>query len=132
MLGDKIKMLRISQGLNQTAFAKKIFVTPGAVSQWETGRTIPDTERLMMIAKTFQIPLDFFSEEPNSKQYTEAELITEQLMNKLSQPKTEEARILAKGIDKLPKEQREQALAVVRAMFAKYEDYFEKENADDT
>ena len=47
------------------------------------------------------------------------------------EPQTSEARILAKGIDKLPKEQREQALAVVRAMFAKYADYFEKENEDD-
>ena len=47
-------------------------------------------------------------------------------------PRTDEARILAKGIDKLPKEQREQALSVVRAMFAKYEDYFEKENTDET
>ena len=45
---------------------------------------------------------------------------------------TEEARILAKGIDKLPKEQREQALSVMRAMFVKYADYFEKEtDADD-
>ena len=41
------------------------------------------------------------------------------------QPVTHEARILAKGIDKLPKEQREQALAVVRAMFAMHADYFE-------
>ena len=47
-------------------------------------------------------------------------------------PHTEEARILAKGIDQLPKEQREQALSVIRAMFVKYADYFEKENADDT
>lgn len=45
-------------------------------------------------------------------------------------PHTEEARILAKGIDKLPKEQREQALSVIRAMFVKYADYFEKENHD--
>ena len=44
---------------------------------------------------------------------------------------TEEARILAKGIDKLPKEQREQALSVIRAMFIKYADYFEKETDDD-
>ena len=43
------------------------------------------------------------------------------------QPLTPEARILAKGIDKLPQEQREQALAVIRAMFTKYADYFEKE-----
>lgn len=44
---------------------------------------------------------------------------------------TEEARILAKGIDKLPKELREQALSVIRAMFVKYADYFEKETDDD-
>ena len=46
------------------------------------------------------------------------------------QPLTPEARILAKGIDKLPQEQREQALAVIRAMFNKYADYFEKETND--
>lgn len=46
-------------------------------------------------------------------------------------PQTTEARILAKGIDKLPLEQREQALNVVRAMFAQYADYFDKENNDD-
>ena len=126
MLGDKIKMLRISQGLSQTDFAKRLFVTPAAVNQWEKGTTKPDTERLMTIAKIFCIPLDFFSDDPNSKQYTEAELITQQVLNKLSQPKTEEARILAHGIDKLPKAQREQALNVVRAMFAQYADYFEK------
>jgi len=46
-------------------------------------------------------------------------------------PQTEEARILAKGIDKLPQEQREQALSVIKAMFAKYSNYFEKENDDE-
>jgi transcriptional regulator with XRE-family HTH domain len=44
--------------------------------------------------------------------------------------RTPEARILAKGIDKLPQAQREQALAVIRAMFDKYAPYFEKENDD--
>ena len=46
-------------------------------------------------------------------------------------PRTSEARILAKGIDKLPQEQREQALSVIRAMFVKYADFFEKENDND-
>lgn len=133
MLGDKIKMLRISQGLNQTQFAKRLFVTPGAVYQWETGRTRPDTDRLMAIAKEFAVPLDFFSEDPDAKQYTEGELIRQHLLIELTadQPKTEEAKILAKGIDKLPKAQREQALNVVRAMFAQYADYFERTEAAD-
>lgn len=133
MIGDKIKMLRISQGMNQTEFAKRIFVTPGAVSQWETGRTVPDTERLMAIAKEFSIPLDYFSDNSDGKKYTETELIKQHLLIELgaSQPKTAEAKILAKGIDKLPKAQREQALNVVRAMFAQYYDYFEKGTEED-
>ena len=122
MLGDKIKQLRVSQGLNQTEFAKKLFVTPGAVSQWETGRTVPDTGRLIEIANTFSIPLDYFSE----KQYTEAELITQQVLNKLEKvPKTAEARIVSGGMDKMPKDQREKILSGLSAMFPHF---FEEED----
>lgn len=129
-MSDKIKQLRLSQGLNQSEFARRLAVTPGAVSQWETGRTVPDTERLLAIAKEFSIPLDYFTDE----QYTETELIRQHLLIELGaqQPKTSEARILAQGIDKLPKEQRKQALDVVKAMFAKYANLFEKGDADET
>lgn len=127
MLSDKIRMLRLSQGLSQTDFAKRLFVTPGAVNQWESGKTSPDTARLIAMAKEFAVPLDYFSD--GGKEYTEAELIKQHLLIELgaSQPKTEEAKILAKGIDKLPKEKREQALNVIKAMFIQYEDYFKGE-----
>ena len=46
-------------------------------------------------------------------------------------PQTSEARILARGTDRLPPEERARALSVVRAMFDKYADYF-KENDDET
>ena len=129
MIGDKIKMLRISQGLNQTDFAKRLFVTPAAVSQWEKGTTRPDMDRLMKIAKEFSVPLDFFTDEDN---YTETELITQQVLTKLNNlPKTSEARILAKGVDKLPKEQREQALAVFKAVFKNHAEDFEKGTEND-
>ena len=50
-----------------------------------------------------------------------------------AEPHTVEAKILATGVDRLPKEQREQALAVMRAVFAQYSDYFNaKENDDET
>jgi len=132
VLSEKIKLLRTSQGLTQTEFAKRLFVTPGAVYQWETGRTAPDTSRLIAIAKEFSIPLDFFNDEPYDKKYTEAELIEQQLLLKLgaTQPQTSEARILAKGVDKLPKAQREQALNVVKAMFSQYSDYFKESDND--
>lgn len=124
MLSEKIKQLRISQGLNQTEFAKRLFVTPGAVSQWEKGRTAPDTARLIAIAKEFSIPLDYFSDD--LPQYSETELIRQHLLIELGadKPKTDEARILAAGVDRLPKAQREQALDVVKAMFREHSDYF--------
>lgn len=128
MLGDKIRTLRISQGLNQTAFAKRLFVTPGAVSQWETGRSIPDTERLMSIAREFSVPLSYFSDDTN---ITEGELIKQQLLLKLSQPKTEEARIISGGIDKMPPEERERALDMMKLVFHEYADYFERNEVDD-
>lgn len=57
MLGDRIKELRLSLGLNQAEFAKRLYVTPGAVSQWEKGATRPDTDRLIKIAVEFNVPL---------------------------------------------------------------------------
>ena len=123
-------MLRISQGLNQTAFANRLFVTPGAVSQWETGRTVPDTERLMAIAREFSVPLDFFSDD-DSKKYTETELIEQQLLIKLGakQPKTDEAKILARGIDRLSPTERKQMLDMARIMFKKV---FDEDANDET
>ena len=41
-------------------------------------------------------------------------------------PITSEARILARGVDKLPEAERKKALAVVQAMFSQYSDYFQK------
>lgn len=132
VLAEKIKMLRKSQGLNQTDFAKRLFVTQGAVYQWETGRTTPDTSRLIAMAREFGVPLDYFSDDKPVT--SETELIKQHLLIELgaNQPKTEEAKILAQGIDKLPKAQREQALSVVKAMFRDYSEYFEKGDDDAT
>lgn len=46
-------------------------------------------------------------------------------------PKTIEARILARGVDSLPAEQREQALNIMKTVFIQYKGLFEKESDDD-
>ena len=86
-------------------------------ARYETGRREPDFETLEALADIFNVPLAYLVSDNSSTEYI---------------PRTEESRTLAKGIDQLPKEQREQALSVVRAMFEKYAKFFEKENADDT
>lgn len=38
--------LRTKHGLSQDALAEKVFVTRQAVSRWENGETVPNTETL--------------------------------------------------------------------------------------
>lgn len=39
-----ILQLRTAKGLSQEELAEKVYVTRQAVSRWETGETVPNTE----------------------------------------------------------------------------------------
>lgn len=43
---DVILELRTKKGLSQDELAEKVYVTRQAVSRWENGETIPNTETL--------------------------------------------------------------------------------------
>ena len=119
MLSDTIKEFRKKNYLNQSAFAKIIGVTQSAVSQWENDMTRPNSYQLEAIANAFNISID--------------ELLADNIKETDSAvPKTVEARIVSGGMDKLPKDQREQILNVVRAMFANNPDLFKKGDDDAT
>ena len=47
-------------------------------------------------------------------------------------PKNDDVRLLIRGLNKLSPEQLEQATSMMKIMFAKYAEYFEKENDNDT
>ena len=46
------------------------------------------------------------------------------------QPKNDDVRLLIRGLNKLSQEQLEQATSMMKIMFAKYADYFDKETDD--
>ncbi|MBQ3817173.1 MAG: helix-turn-helix domain-containing protein, partial [Clostridia bacterium] len=50
--------LRTQKGLSQEELAAKIFVTRQAVSRWETGETIPNTETLKLLSKVFDVSIN--------------------------------------------------------------------------
>ena len=50
---DVILELRTKHGLSQEVLAEKIFVTRQAVSRWENGETVPNTETLKLLSKLF-------------------------------------------------------------------------------
>lgn len=49
--GAKIKQRREALGLTQQELADKLYVTIQAVSQWENGKTQPDSDRILLLAK---------------------------------------------------------------------------------
>ena len=55
---DVIVELRKKNGLTQDELAEKILVTRQAVSRWETGETIPNTETLKLLSKLFHVTIN--------------------------------------------------------------------------
>lgn len=142
---NMVRELRIKKGIQAKQLALEIGVSNATVSDWEHQRKNPTGKRLKKLAEYFGVdegfilgygmenPNLFVPENPKISGKSETEQIVEHVLEQLGQiPKTQEAQIIAKGIDQLPREQREQALNVVRAMFTQYSNFFEKGDDDES
>ncbi len=56
---EKIKMLRKQKGLSQEQLAEQVGVSRQAVSKWETAEALPDTEKIIQLAKFFEVSIDY-------------------------------------------------------------------------
>lgn len=117
-IGKRIAELRKARGLNQEQLSELALLSRVTIAKYESGRVEPGAQALGRIADALDVTTDTIlgrSEEPQvAAEY----------------PMSIEAKIISGGVDKLPKEQREQALAVMRAMFTKYSDYFKERTED--
>ena len=59
-----ILKLRMQKGLSQDELAEKIMVTRQAVSRWENGETVPNTETLKLLSKEFDVSINTLLGEP--------------------------------------------------------------------
>ncbi len=59
MFYERIKELRLSLGLNQVQFGKKIGASKQCISNWESGYIQPSIDMLRRIAETFSISTDY-------------------------------------------------------------------------
>ena len=50
--------LRTKRGMSQDELAEKIMVTRQAVSRWENGETIPNTDTLKLLSKEFDVSIN--------------------------------------------------------------------------
>ena len=55
---DVLHELRTRSGLSQDDLAEKVFVTRQAVSRWENGETVPNTETLKLLSKIFNVSIN--------------------------------------------------------------------------
>lgn len=55
---DVIAALRTKNKLSQSELAEKVYVTRQAVSRWETGETIPNTETLKLLSALFDVSIN--------------------------------------------------------------------------
>lgn len=66
LIGSRIRAARKARGMSQEELAEKLNVSFQAVSTWEQGRFIPDSDHLPALAKELDISLDaLFAEQPN-------------------------------------------------------------------
>lgn len=55
---DILLALRTKNGFSQDALAKKCYVTRQAVSRWETGETLPNTETLKRLSQLYNVSIN--------------------------------------------------------------------------
>ena len=119
MIGDRIKEARIALGYSAEQVAAFLNVSPATVYRYENG----DISKLP--SKFIQPLAEFLCVTPAWLMgWSDDQLPA----NSPDPPRTVEARSLAKGIDKMPKEQRE---AILNMMMGLYPGIFEKGTEND-
>ena len=57
-LATHIKEHRARLGMSQEELAEKIFVSRQTISDWETDRTYPDVQSLLLLSNLFDVSID--------------------------------------------------------------------------
>lgn len=58
-LCEKIFELRKKMGMSQECLAEKIGVSRQSVSKWETGESVPEIEKILLLSKIFSVSTDY-------------------------------------------------------------------------
>ena len=81
MFYERIKELRLSLGINQVQFAKKLNVTKQCVSNWENANLQPSIDMLIRIAQTFSVSTDYLLGLNNKPALNAEGLTSEQILH---------------------------------------------------
>lgn len=57
-IGNQIRERRVRLGLSQDELARKLYVSRVTISHWETGKTLPDVQSMLLLANLFDTTID--------------------------------------------------------------------------
>lgn len=121
MIGERIKQARLALGYSAEQVAAFLGVSPATVYRYENGdisklpsKFIKPLAQYLCVSPSW---LMGWTEEPPDDPVSDV-------------PVTRESRIISEGIDRMPKERREQALRILQAAFSEYADFFKEEDND--
>ncbi|OUO22424.1 helix-turn-helix transcriptional regulator [Collinsella sp. An307] len=66
-LAKRIREHRERLGMSQADLAKAVFVTRNTISNWETNRTYPDVQSLLILSNLFGVSIDSLVKEDSRK-----------------------------------------------------------------
>jgi len=62
-LYEKFEHLLTQKGITAYRVAKDVGMSPVVLSDWKTGKSKPKVDKLMILAKYFDVPIEYFLEE---------------------------------------------------------------------
>ena len=62
-LSEKLYLLRKKSGLSQEQLAEQLNVSRQAISKWESGQSVPESDKLLSISSYFNVSLDYLMKE---------------------------------------------------------------------
>ena len=114
---ENLNYYLFTSGRLQKDLAEYVGAKTTTVSGWTRGISYPRADAMEKIAMFFGIPMSKLVDEPAIDDGLRHDLA---MINSI--PKSQEARIISGGIDKMPPDRREQALRVLQTIFADYFD----------
>ncbi len=67
-LPEKLYTLRKKSGLSQEQLAEQLGVSRQAISKWESGQSVPESDKLIVISNYFKVSLDYLLKEDDEQQ----------------------------------------------------------------
>ena len=107
---NTVRELRIRAGMQQKELALSAGVSRPTVSEWEHNKKDPSGDRLKRLSEIFDVDPGVIL---GYGQHLETS-------DTIIMPKTTESRIISEGIDRMPPEDREKALNILKAAYADY------------